>query len=166
MDRIFDGVRTSNTSSSAGKYMICVPHAQAKLTQGDAVWRKSPIDEQHPGGCWNIPGCWRSSPSESTWLRSSNACGIGQINTESMQKVSDVRRDERQAAANKYLCLFCCHIPIHRGLCEFWWLVAIEILVLLAISHFLLMISLHWDGAKHLFPFTVSRARHVCFCSL
>lgn len=137
---------------------------QAKLTQGDVVWKKSPIDEQHPGGCWNIRGCWRSSPSVSTWPRSSKGYGIGQIKKESIQKVSDIEREERQALANKYFCLVCCRTSVRLRSLRNRAVDFIEIFVFLVICFFLVTdFSLHWDGAEHL-SFTVSRARYLCFC--
>lgn len=162
MDRTFDGAKTSNTLSSAGKSLIIVPQIQAKLTQGDLVWKKSPIEEQHPGGCWNIRGCWRSSLSESTWLRSSKEYGIGQIKKESIQKVSDIERGQRQAFANKYFCLICCRISVRCGLLRIPVVYFIENLVVLVICVFLVTdFSLHWDGAEHLFLDQFSRARYL-----
>jgi hypothetical protein len=69
-----------------------VLHLRSMLIEIVTVSKKSPIDERHPGGCWNIPGCWRSNPSESTWLRSSKEYGIGQTERKkekSTQKVFD-----------------------------------------------------------------------------
>jgi hypothetical protein len=47
---------------------------------------------------WNIRGCWRSNPSESTWLHSSKEFGIGQTEKKKhTQKVLDIEEEKEQS---------------------------------------------------------------------
>jgi hypothetical protein len=74
------------------------------LTEDTTVLKKNPIDERHPGGCWNIRGCWRSNPSESTWLHSSKEFGIGQTEKKKhTQKVLGIEEEKEQSIAEQVI---------------------------------------------------------------
>jgi hypothetical protein len=119
------------------------------------VWKKSRIDERHPGGCWNIRGCWRSSPNESTWPRSSRGYGTGQTELTAYKKFLKRKRATHQRTSDS-TCIQ--HIltsaSFHRGLC---------LSVIWPLLRYCLFVAL---GRRWVICFSISRKRTISgFCS-